>query len=278
MAPPITQRTAPIYLRWRLLAIALVLVLGCHAHADTVQVAVAANFIAPMELIAQQFEKDTGHRVVLTGGATGQLATQISHGAPWAVFLSADHTTGPYLIAQGHAVAGTHSIYAQGRLALWSADASKLRITNDQLPVDFWKTFQHVAIANPRIAPYGAAAMQVLQRTAGLPPAPDAPAPTTIVQGNSIAQTYQLVATGNAVVGFVALSQIMLDGKILRGSAWIIPQPWYTAIDQGAVLLKQGQQQPAATALLTYLSSPTAQRTMQRFGYSTPSAAKDAAH
>ena len=98
------------------------------------------------------------------------------------------------------------------------------------------------------------------------------------MQGNSIAQTYQLVATGNAVVGFVALSQIMLDGKILRGSAWIIPQPWYTAIDQGAVLLKQGQQQPAATALLTYLSSPTAQRTMQRFGYSTPSAAKDAGH
>lgn len=240
------------------------------ARAAIVPVAVAANFMAPMQRIAQQFEKATGHTVVITSGATGKLAAQIAHGAPWHVLLSADNTTGPSLIAQGYAVAGSHMVYAQGKLALWSAAPHAFTDIDNGLPADFWQNFSYIAIANPRLAPYGAAAMQVLEKTGWTPPDQRHRAQPTavLVQASSIAQAYQFVATGNAPIGFVALSQIMLDGALEeRGTTWVIPSQLYAPLLQGAVILKAGEKNPASADLLTFLNSPIAQEIMRNYGY-----------
>lgn len=229
------------------------------ALADEVQVAVAANFTAPMQEIAQAFEQDTGNRVVAAFGSTGQLYAQISHGAPFEVFLAADATTPARIEQDGLAVTGTRFTYATGALALWSADASLISDGEQLLRSG---SFQHLAIANPKTAPYGLAAKQVMQRL-GL----SAALAHTLVEGQSIGQTYQFVASGNAELGFVALSQVYRNGEITTGSAWQLPAELYEPIHQDAVLLDKGADNPAAAALLSYLKGERTAAIIRSYGY-----------
>ena len=229
------------------------------AQADEVQVAVAANFTAPIQAIAADFEKDTGHKLVAAFGATGQFYTQIKNGAPFEVFLSADDTTPQKLETEGDTVKGTRFTYAIGTLALWSAKGgyvdSKGKVLSDN-------QYQHLSIANPKTAPYGLAATQVLARL-GLTDQVKG----KIVEGQNISQAYQFVSTGNAELGFVALSQIYKDGKVTGGSAWIVPADMHDPIKQDAVILNKGKDNPAAKALVEYLKGPKAAALIKSYGY-----------
>lgn len=240
-------------------AAALLLAAASHAHADQVQVAVAANFTAPMQKIAAAFEADTGHKAVLSFGATGKFYAQITHGAPFQVFLAADDTTPAKLDSEGRTVAGSRFTYAVGQLVLWSPAANYVDTQGAVLKTG---DFKHLSIANPKLAPYGAAALQVLDKqglTAQVQP--------RIVTGENIAQAYQFVASGNAQLGFVALSQVMEDGKIAKGSAWIVPASLHEPIRQDAVLLATGKDNPAALALMQYLRSDKARAVIKGYGY-----------
>ncbi len=229
------------------------------AQADEVQVAVAANFTAPIQAIAADFEKDTGHKLVASFGATGQFYTQIKNGAPFEVFLSADDSTPQKLEAEGDSVKGSRFTYAVGTLALWSAKEGYVDAKGDVLKKN---EYQHLSIANPKAAPYGLAATQVLARE-GLTDKVKA----KIVEGQNITQAYQFVSTGNAELGFVALSQIYKDGKITSGSAWIVPASLHDPIKQDAVILNKGKDNPAAKALVDYLKGPKAAAVIQSYGY-----------
>ena len=228
-------------------------------HADEVQVAVAANFTAPIQAIAADFEKDTGHTLVAAYGATGQFYTQIRNGAPFQVFLSADDSTVQKLEAEGETVKGSRFTYAVGTLALWSAKEGYVDANGDVLKRN---AFQHLSIANPKAAPYGLAATQVLARE-GLTDKVKA----KIVEGQNITQAYQFVSTGNAELGFVALSQIYKDGKVSSGSAWIVPSSMHDPIKQDAVILNKGKDSAAAKALMDYLKGPKAAAVIKSYGY-----------
>jgi molybdate transport system substrate-binding protein len=229
------------------------------ALAEEVQVAVAANFTAPLQAIAREFEKETGHNVVASFGATGQLYAQIQHGAPFEVYLAADDSTPAKLESAGLGVAGSRFTYAMGSLVLWSAKADYLDGSDAVLKQG---QFQHLAIANPKAAPYGLAATQVLDKL-GL----RAALQSKLVEGQSITQALQFVSTSNAELGFVALSQVYKDSQLSSGSAWIVPQTLYAPIRQDALLLKQGQHNPAASALLEYLQGPQAAAIIRSYGY-----------
>ncbi|MDO8717825.1 MAG: molybdate ABC transporter substrate-binding protein [Polaromonas sp.] len=229
------------------------------ACAAQVSVAVAANFAAPMQKIAAAFAQDTGHKAVLSFGATGKFYAQIRHGAPFQVLLAADDTTPARLAQDGLAVSGTRFTYAVGRLVLWSKQAGGV---DDKGEVLRRGTFARLAIADPKLAPYGAAAAQTLAKL-GLLQSLQA----RMVQGESIGQAYQFVATGNAALGFLALSQVMSDGKISEGSAWVVPAHLHAPIRQDAVVLAAGKDNPAAAALAAYLQGDKAQGIMRGFGY-----------
>jgi molybdate transport system substrate-binding protein len=231
------------------------------ARADEVSVAVAANFTAPMQKIAAEFEKDTGHKVVPSFGATGKFYAQIKNGAPYEVLLTADEETPAKLIKENAAVAGSQFTYAIGKLVLWSA---KPAIVDGAGAVLKNGGFDHLAMANPKLAPYGAAAVEVM-KALGVHDALQ----TKIVTGESIAQTYQFISTGNALLGFVALSQVLKDGKI-EGSSWVIPAKLYTPIRQDAVILEKGKGKPAAEALMKYLKTGKAKAIITSFGYELP--------
>ncbi|CAM3676037.1 Molybdate-binding periplasmic protein [Pseudomonas reidholzensis] len=243
-----------------LAATALATLITCNsAWADEVQVAVAANFTAPIQALAKDFEKDTGHTLVAAFGATGQFYAQIKNGAPFEVFLAADDSTPAKLESEGDTVKGSRFTYAIGTLALWSA---KPGYVDDQGAVLKKNDFQHLSIANPKAAPYGLAATQVLDKlkltdaTKG-----------KIVEGQNITQAFQFVSTGNAELGFVALSQIYKDGKIDNGSAWIVPSNLHDPIKQDAVILNKGKDNPAAKALVEYLKGPKAAALIKSYGY-----------
>ena len=246
------------------LLISLALPLG--VHAAEVHVAVAANFAGPLARMAQGFTAATGHRLKLSSGATGRFYAQIVAGAPFDVLLAADDQTPARLVREGHAVAGTDVPYAVGRLVLWSAQPGLVDAQGAVLARPDWK---HLAIANPRTAPYGRAAVQVLQAR-GLDPA----AAGRVVTGESIAQTYQFVFTGNAELGFVALSQVQVPGQPVMGSMWLVPASLHGAIVQSAVLLKPGEKNPAAAALLRWLQGDAARAVMQAHGYGQPGATR----
>lgn len=229
------------------------------AQADEVQVAVAANFTAPLQSIAADFEKDTGHKLIAAYGATGQFYAQIKNGAPFEVFLSADDSTPQKLENEGDTVKGSRFTYAIGTLALWSA---KDGYVDSQGKVLSDNQYQHLAIANPKAAPYGLAATQVLARL-GLTDQVKA----KIVEGQNITQAYQFVSTGNAELGFVALSQVYKDGKVSGGSAWIVPGDMHDPIKQDAVILNKGKDNPAAKALVDYLKGPKAAAVIKSYGY-----------
>ena len=230
-------------------------------HADEISVAVAANFTAPMQQIAATFEKETGHKVQAAYGATGKFYAQIKNGAPFEVLLSADDETPARLIKENAAQAGSQFTYAIGKLVLWSA---KSAIVDGAGAVLKNGGFDHLAIANPKLAPYGAAAVEVMKGLGvyeSIQP--------KIVTGESIAQTHQFISTGNALLGFVALSQILKDGK-MDGSAWIVPAKLHAPIRQDAVILEKGKAKPAAVALMQYLKSDKAKAVIQSFGYAMP--------
>jgi molybdate transport system substrate-binding protein len=229
------------------------------AFAGEVQVAVAANFTAPVQVIAADFEKDTGNKVVASYGATGQFYAQIKNGAPFEVFLSADDTTPAKLESEGMTVPGSRFTYAIGALALWSARDGYVDANGDVLKKN---EFRHLAIANPKTAPYGLAATQALDKL-GLA---QAVAPK-IVEGQNISQTQQFIATGNAELGFVALSQIYKNGKITSGSAWMVPESLHEPIKQDAVILTKGKDNAAAKAFVEYLKGPKAAAVIKSFGY-----------
>lgn len=227
--------------------------------AAQVQVAVAANFTAPMQAIAADFEKATGHKVLLASGSTGKFYAQIKNGAPFDVLLAADDETPAKLEKDGLAVSGSRFTYAIGQLALWSAKPGYVDAKGEVLKQG---AFAHLAIANPRLAPYGAAAIETLTRLGLL-----ASVEGRFVQGENIAQTYQFISTGNAELGFVAQSQIVEGGKLKSGSAWIVPASLHSPIRQDAVVLVKGKDNPAAAALLTFLKSDQARAVIQSYGY-----------
>ena len=234
------------------------------AKAEEVTVAVAANFTAPMQKIAQAFEQDTGHKALLAFGATGKFYAQIKNGAPFAVLLSADDETPARLEKEGIAVAGTRFTYAVGRLALWSKNTSLVDDKGQVLLSNATdkNSFKKLAIADPKLAPYGAAAMEVLDRMGAL-----AKVRPKLVQGDSIGQAFQFVMTENAELGFVALSQILIAGRINQGSAWVVPQNLYTPLKQDAVLLPLGKNSAAALALMKYMRTDRAQAIIRAYGY-----------
>jgi molybdate transport system substrate-binding protein len=240
----------------------LLFILGCAAgtvFADEVLVAVAANFTAPMQRIAAEFERDTGHKAQLIFGATGKFYAQINNGAPFEVLLAADAATPAMLGREGNAVAASRMTYAIGKLVLWSA---KPGLVDDKGEVLKRADFAHIAYCNPALAPYGAAAVETMKAVGVF----DALQPK-LVQGENISQAYQFVASGNAEIGFVALSQVFKDGNISGGSAWIVPAGLYQPIRQDAVILAKGRGKPAALALMKFLKSDKARAIITSFGY-----------
>ncbi len=244
----------------RLVSVCVGLLLSMQAaQAAEVSVAVAANFTAPMQKIAAMFEQDTGHKATLAFGSTGRFYAQIKNGAPFEVLLAADDETPAKLEREGQGVAGSRFTYAIGKLALWSKQPSLVDAQGNVLKAG---TFDKIALADPKLAPYGAAAIEAMTRLGVL----DALKPK-LVQGESIAQAYQFVATENAQLGFVALSQVYADGRITQGSAWVVPASLHTPIRQDAVLLTKGKDNAGAVALLQYLKGEKARAVIRAYGY-----------
>ena len=251
--------------RLRTLAVlgALLLVVGLgntKAWADDTRIAVAANFTEPAKAIAQLFEEQTGHQVLLSFGSTGQFHIQIKQEAPFAVLLAADGETPKKMVDEGLAVANSRFTYAIGRLVVWGK--------NPNVPageaVLKSGAFEKLAVANPALAPYGAAGLEALHNLGVY----DALAPK-LVQGNNIAQTFEFVSSGNADLGFVALSQVITKTE---GQYWVVPANLYSPIFQDAVLLHKGAEDAVAKAFLEFLRGPEALKVIEKYGYGTASA------
>lgn len=229
------------------------------AHADEVHVAVAANFLATLREIGAEFHRQQGHSLVISSGSTGKLYAQITHGAPYEVFLAADAQRPQRLEKEAYAVTGSRFTYARGRLALWSRDPARVDADGQVLVTG---KFSHLAMANVRTAPYGVAAKETLVHM-GLW---ERLAPT-IVQGEDIGQALQFVESGSAEVGFVALAQAK---KRATGSYWLVPQEYHAPLTQQAVLLRRASKHAAARAFMDFLRGATARRIIQRDGYDVP--------
>lgn len=245
---------------FRFLILLTLSALAAHVQADEVQVAVAANFISPMQKITAQFEKETGHKAVLVSGSTGKFYAQIKNGAPFDMLLAADDETPAKLEKEGATVQGSRFTYAIGKLVLWSAKADFVDNKGEVLKKG---DFSHLSIANPKVAPYGAAAIETLKALGLL----DTLQPK-FVQAENIAQAHQFAASGNAQLGFVALSQVYEDGKLKSGSAWVVPTTLHSPIKQDAVILARGKGKPAAQALMLFLQSDQARQVIRQYGYS----------
>jgi len=241
----------------RALTLAACWVMAGQSHAGELLVAVAANFAAPMKVLAKQFESQTGHRLVLSFGATGQFYAQIRNGAPFAVLLAADDVVPQKLEAEGLGVAGSRQTYATGRLVLWSAQPGVVDAQGSILRAPL---AGKIALANPKLSPYGRAATQAMARL-GLQIAEQT------VEAAHIGQAYQFVASGNARLGFVALSQVYADGRLQGGSAWVVPESLHAPIVQQGLILQAGRNQVAATALMDHLRSPQARAVIASYGY-----------
>ncbi|WP_027852323.1 molybdate ABC transporter substrate-binding protein [Marinobacterium litorale] len=229
---------------------------GAQVSAGEVQAAVAANFTAAAKEIAARFEQDTGHTVELSFASTGKLYAQIINGAPFDVFLAADAARPEKLVSDGQAVTDSLFTYAVGQLVLWSAGDSTI---DDDGSVLKDKSLERLAIANPKTAPYGAAAVEAMEAM-GLWEHYQ----STTVRGDSIAQTYQMAYSGAVPAAMVARAQIALDST---GSSWLIPQSLYSPIRQQAVLLSASADNEAATAWMDYLKGDSAREIIQRYGY-----------
>lgn len=231
------------------------------AHADDISVAVAANFTAPMKLIAAEFEKDSGHKVVASYGSTGKFYAQIKNGAPFEILLAADDETPAKLVRENAGAAGSQFTYAVGKLVLWSA---KPGLVDGAGAVLKKGDFAHLALAEPKLAPYGVAGIETLKALGAY----EVVRPK-IVTAENITQAYQFISSGNAELGFVALSQVLKDGKI-EGSSWLVPANLYTPIRQDAVVLEPGKGKAAVEALMKYLKGDKAKAIIKSFGYELP--------
>lgn len=243
----------------RLLTLTAALALSAAAQAEVVQIAVAANFTAPARALAEIFARTTGHEAKLSFGATGAFYTQIKNGAPFDILLAADDERPIRLEKEGDTVPGSRFTYAIGQLVLWSA---KPGFVDDQGAVLKGGNFNKIAIANPKLAPYGAAAVETMDKlglAAALTP--------KLVTGESIGQTYNFIATGNAELGFVALAQVLDGGKLKSGSMWVVPAKYHAPIIQDAVILKRAAANPAAKAWMALMRSPNAQDFIRSYGY-----------
>lgn len=244
--------------RWCFRAL-LLLGVAAGASAEEVNVAVAANFTGPMELIAPEFEKATGHKLIIAYGTVGKFYAQIKNGAPFEVLVSADEATPIRLEQDGLALSESRFTYAIGKLVLWSTQPG---LIDDKGEVLKHGDFKYLSIANPKTAVYGAAAVGVLEKFgvyAALEP--------KLVIGENITQAFQFTATGNADLGFVALSQIYKDGRYAKGSYWQVPTKFYPTLKQDAVMLTRGKSNAAAAALLAYLKSEKAKTIISAYGY-----------
>ncbi len=244
----------------RLSVLCLLLAFSLESQATTVLVAVASNFTKPMTEIAEAFEKATGHSANLAFGSSGKFVSQLENGGPFEVFLAADTSNPVKLEKSGLAVDGSRFTYAIGKLVLWSSQANYVDAQGQVLKAG---KFEHLALADPKLAPYGAAAVEVMRNLNVLDKLQ-----LLFVLGENIAQTYQFISTGNAELGFIALSQVIgKDGKITEGSGWIVPNNLHKPILQDAILLKKGAENPAASALLSFLKSLEAQAIIRKYGY-----------
>jgi len=226
------------------------------AYAGEVHIAVATNFTLPVEKLKPLFQKIYGHQILISTGSTGQLYAQIQHGAPFEVFLAADMSRPQKISEQS----GTQPfVYAIGRLVLWSP---KNDFVDEKGAILRKNSITYLAIANPKTAPYGVAAQQVIEKL-GL----SKTLQSKIVHGNSIAHAYQFVTTGSAELGFIAFSQYKQRDESEKGSYWLVPQDLYIPIEQGAILLKKGIHNPAAQDFITFLRSPIAREVIESFGY-----------
>jgi molybdate transport system substrate-binding protein len=249
----------PAVLRFALLL--LCLFAAGPAAADTVSAAVAANFSEAIQRLAPLFHRATGHTLQPSLGATGKFYAQIKNGAPFEVLLAADAETPRRLAAEGLALPDSRFAYAVGRLALWSPTPGVVDARGEVLKKG---DYARIAIANPKLAPYGAAAVAAMKRLGVY----DTVAPK-LVQGENIAQAFQFVQTGNAQLGFVALAQVMALKESERGSWWTLPAGLHPPIRQDAVLLKAGADKPAARAFLEFLKGREARRVIESLGYAT---------
>jgi len=234
--------------------------------AENVHLAVAANFSAPIKQLATEFEITSGHTVTLSFGSSGKFYAQILHGAPFEVFLSADQAKPIALEEQAMIVPNSRITYAIGALVLWS---SKPDLIDQSASILSSQHFNKLALANPRLAPYGAAAVEVLEVLKRR-----ATTESRWVQGENIAQTFQFVSSGNADLGFVALSQIIATtaaGSAWAGSYWLVPAEYHRPIRQDAVLLANAKDSAAAKAFMVFLQSPTAKSIIESYGYTTRS-------
>ncbi len=253
----------------RLIKVLLVLVtftFSLNARSDVVTVAVASNFTFPMKEIATAFEGESLHKVRLAFGSSGKLYAQIKHGAPYQLFLSADQLKPLVLEKEGLALPNSRFTYAEGRLALWSKKPNLVNQSSTYLKSN---QFNKVAMANPKLAPYGVAARNVLDHLSSNEGLDNQAVLGKTVMGENIAQTYQFVSTGNADIGFVSLSQIMSKGQLKQGSAWIIPKHFYQPIKQDAVLLRKAENNQAAKALYEYMRTQPALDIIKSYGYDT---------
>lgn len=232
------------------------------ANAGEVNAAVAANFTAPVQQIAEQFQKETGHTVKLSFGSSGKFYSQIKEGAPFDVFLAADEKNPKLLEQDGLTVKDSRFVYALGKLVLWSAQPGFVDGKGAVLSKD---SYNKIAYADPKLAPYGLAAQETMQKMKLWDKVQG-----KLVTGESITQTYQFAATGNAELAFIALSQITKDGKVTEGSWWMVPAEMYTPIKQSAVQLSGAKDPAAAKAFMTFLKSEKAQAIIRGFGYGLP--------
>jgi molybdate transport system substrate-binding protein len=237
------------------LTLALLLTAGRALAAET-QVAVAANFTEPAKEIAQAFKAQTGHTAMLNFGSSGQFYSQMAHGAPYDVFLSADADRPKKAEQDGLGVTGSRFTYAVGRLVLYSRTPGLVDGTGAVLSGG---RFNKLSIADPTAAPYGVAAVQTMQKLGAY----KAVRPK-IVMGGSITQAYQFVDTGAAELGFVALSQVI---NVTGGSRWVVPAADHAPIDQQAILLYTGRDNAAAKAFLAFLKGPAAVAIIKKYGY-----------
>lgn len=229
------------------------------AQAGEVSVAVAANFAATLEKLAKVFEVESGHKVLISSGSTGKLYAQIKSGAPFDIMLAADSERPQRMESENLAVAGSRFTYATGRLVLWSIQSDKVDKEGKVLSIG---TYRHIAIGNPKTAPYGTAARQVLEKLGlweKIQP--------RLVQGEDIGQAFQFVVTGNAELGFVSLAQVKSAESKYPGSYWLVPDTFYQPITQQAVLLERGRNNSAAIAFLGFLKGKPARAVIESFGY-----------
>jgi molybdate transport system substrate-binding protein len=242
-------------------ALALAVIAGVATAAEA-QVAVAANFAAPVKQLAERFAQRSGHKLAISAGSTGKFYAQISNGAPFDVFLAADDATPRRMEQESLAVARSRFTYAIGKLVLWSPVAGAV---DDKGEVLRKGAFKRLAIANPKLAPYGAAAQQVMEQLGVW-----SVLQSRLVQGENIAQTFQFVASGNAELGFVALSQVLEGSAKPKGSYWLVPPALHAPLRQDAVLLARGEGNAAARQFLEFLREPAARELIRGFGYDLP--------